>query len=154
MLPSSDYFRMTILPILPRLWPRSRTPQHRADTRFLCSGFSFGQSWQLKNNCQYCQTSKVHWQSWQWSNGLPILPILPMVRPLDRPTVRPSDHPPRHQAWIVMPIRSVIVLFARSLFVVGFLLAKPPPRADGLAGQGRWVHKKFFYFYPPNSLLS
>ena len=45
-----------------------------------------------------------------------------------------------------MPIRSVIVLFARSLFAVGFLLAKPPPRADGLAGQGRWVHKKFFLF--------
>jgi hypothetical protein len=23
---------------------------------------------------------------------------------------------------------------------------RSPPRADGLAGQGRWVHKKFFYF--------
>jgi hypothetical protein len=104
-----------------------------------------------KTNCQYCQNC-------QW-------PDRSTARPLDRSTARPRPDPDptptdrprpstRHQAWIVMPIRSVIVLFARSLFAVGFLLAKPPPRADGLAGQGRWVHKKFFLFLPaqqPNS---
>lgn len=96
--------------------------------------------WQLQTDSQDCQSAnrignlgngQTDCQDCQWS---------------DRPT--PIDHAPgtRCQAWFVMPIRSVIVLFARSLFAVGFLLAKPPPRADGLAGQGRWVHKKFFLF--------
>ena len=47
-----------------------------------------------------------------------------------------------------------IVLFARSFLLSAFCWQSPPPRADGLVGQGRWVHKKFFLFLivqQPNS---
>jgi hypothetical protein len=135
-----DLKRLTILPILPK--PESRAPRHHALSLPVFSPIigTFGYAKQIakianqsaaignlgngKTNCQSCPNC-------QWSD----------------PTT-PIDHAPstRCQAHTVMPIRSVIVLFARSLFAVGFLLAKPPPRADGLAGQGRWVHKKFFYF--------
>ena len=141
MLVGADLKDVTILPILPRFWPRSRTPQHRANTRFLCSGFSFGQSWLCKTNSQDCQTSKGYWHSWQsqtdsqdcqWSD----------------PDPDPIDHAPgtRCQAWIVMPIRSVIVLFARSLFAFGFLLAKPPPGPTAWPVRAGGSTRNFFYF--------
>jgi hypothetical protein len=64
----------------------------------------------------------------------------------DRP--RPGT---RCQAWIVMPIRSVIVLFARSLFAVGFLLAKPPPGPTAWPVRAGGSTRNFFIF---NSLIA
>jgi hypothetical protein len=75
----------------------------------------------------------------------------PTARPPDRPT--PIDHAPgtRCQAWIVMPIRSVIVLFARSLFAVGFLLAKPPPGPTAWPVRAGGSTRNFFIFTRPTA---
>jgi hypothetical protein len=135
----------------------SRAPRHRALSLPVFSPIigTFGYAKQIANIAKHQRAIGNlgnQKQIAKTANG-------PTARPLDRSTARPPDRDrPRtrhaHQAWIVMPIRSVIVLLARSLFAFGFLLAKPPPRADGLAGQGRWAHKKFFYFYPPNRLTA
>jgi hypothetical protein len=76
------------------------------------------------------------------------------ARPLDRSTARPLDpigHAPGMDRYADQIGQSFCLL---DRFLQLAFCWRSPPRADGLAGQGRWVHKKFFYFYPPNSPLS
>jgi len=74
-----------------------------------------------KTNCQYCQ----------WSTSR-------------RPINRATRHAPPGMDRYANQISQSFCLLDR--FCFWLFAGEAPPRADGLAGRSRWVHKKFFLF--------
>ena len=121
----------------------SRAPRHRALSLPVFSPI-FGQSWQWSNGLPRLPMSKGLLAILAMVNGLP---ILPMVRPTD---ARPPA-PPGMDCYADQISQSFCLL---DRFCFQLFAGEAPPRADGLAGRSRWVHKKFFYFYQPHVLIA
>jgi hypothetical protein len=94
MLPSSDYFWMTILPILPK--PNRGAPRHRALSLPVFSPI-IGNLGNGQTDCQYCQSIRIYWQSWLFKFNCQYCQCptatataTATARPLDRSTARPT----------------------------------------------------------------
>lgn len=130
VLLSSDYFCMTILPILPRFWPWRGTPNHRAHTLFAGFLSNHWHFWQWSNNCQECQST----------NCIANLANGPTARPPDRAAPRVARH-----GLLCQSDRS-IVLFDRSFLLSAFCWRSPPPGPTAWPVGAGGSTRNFFYF--------